>query len=240
MKKLAVLIDADNIGAAEAAAIFGRATRLGEPITRRAYGNLAVFSGKTGWKEPVRQYAIEARPQVSNVDRKNTADFALILDAMDFLATGRYDGFVLVSGDSDFTSLAQRLRNEDKAVYGMGNANAPASFRSACTEFFELGAKKAAAKPSPAPSPAASKTAPPQTEFLQIAAKLRKQGCRKAATLRNTLVKSLKKPPEEAEKIIAAMKTRKLIALDDNGKVTWPDQPPDAAPSDAGRSPKAP
>ncbi len=136
--KLALLIDADNISSDLASQIFDIIASLGEAITKRAFGDISVFNGKDGWKEPVRQYAIEAFPQVSNVDRKNTADFSLIINAMDCLASGKYDGFVLASNDSDFTSLAQRLRNDNKLVYGMGDERATISFRSACTRFFEL------------------------------------------------------------------------------------------------------
>ncbi len=136
--KLALLIDADNINSDLALQIFDKIASLGEAITKRAFGNISVFSGQDGWKEPVRQYAIEAFPQVSNIDRKNTADFSLIINAMDCLASGKYDGFVLASSDSDFTSLAQRLRNDNKLVYGMGDERATISFRSACTQFFEL------------------------------------------------------------------------------------------------------
>ncbi len=140
--KLVVLIDADNIHATDAEEIFSIVDKLGEAVTRRAFGNLAVFSGKDGWKESVRKYAISALPQVNNLDRKNTADFALIINAMDCLASNHYDGFVLVSSDSDFTSLAQRIRDEGKAVYGIGYLHAPESFRNACTEFFLLSEKK--------------------------------------------------------------------------------------------------
>lgn len=84
------------------------------------------------------QYALEAYPQVPNTGYKNNADFALIIHAMDLLAKGRYDGFVIVSSDSDFTSLAIRIRNEMIPVYGIGDSRACASFRRACTEFVEL------------------------------------------------------------------------------------------------------
>lgn len=84
------------------------------------------------------QYALEAYPQVPNTGYKNNADFALIIHAMDLLAKSRYDGFVIVSSDSDFTSLAIRIRNEMIPVYGIGDSRACASFRRACTDFVEL------------------------------------------------------------------------------------------------------
>ena len=267
--KLAVLIDADNINPADAEEVFAIASRLGEVITRRAFGNITVFTGKDGWKEQVRLHAIHAFPQVSNIDRKNTADFALIIDAMDCLASQRYDGFVLVSSDSDFTSLAQRLRDDDKAVYGIGDERAPTSFRNACSEFFELTtrekttdakaanapaatveappvapppAKQPAPEPPPTEAAAASTAAAPAnaatqekkpaagtvpdasakqpTEFQKIVEKLQNQNCKKLATLQNAL-KTMKKPQEEIEKIINAMKKQKIISIDNGGKVTW-------------------
>lgn len=150
MMKLAVLIDADNISPSQADDIFKIVDSLGEPITKRAFGNITVFSGgKEGWKDEIRKRAIEARPQVSNIDRKNTADFALIIDAMDLLFQEQYEGYVIVSSDSDFTSLAQRIRNSGKSVYGIGDNRAPASFREACTQFKLL--DKAEPQPVAAP-----------------------------------------------------------------------------------------
>ena len=235
--RLAVLIDADNISWTDAKEVFDIAERLGEAITRRAFGNVTIFSGKDGWKEPVRNFAIEARPQVSNVDRKNAADFALVIDAMDCLYSGRYDGLVLVSSDSDFTSLAQRIRNDGKAVYGIGDGRASISFRKACTEFFELkpkealpivsaqpGATNPPQTPQPAkvaPAPLTSATPRQPTEFQKIVADLQKRKCKKLVTLQNWLMKNLKKPADETEKIIKAMKSRGFISIDENNKVTW-------------------
>lgn len=136
---LAVLIDADNINASYAGEIFDViGKRWGRAVTKCTYGNLSAFYGAKGWKEAVLQYALEAYPQVPNTGYKNNADFALIIHAMDLLAKSRYDGFVIVSSDSDFTSLVIRLRNEMIPVYGIGDGRACASFRRACTEFVEL------------------------------------------------------------------------------------------------------
>ncbi len=233
--KLAVLIDADNISSSCAQEIFAIVERLGEPITRRAYGNVTAFTGTASWKEAVRQHALEARPQINNIDRKNTADFALVIDAMDFLASGRYDGFVIVSSDSDFTLLAQRLRNADCMVYGMGDQRALVSFRNACTQFFELDVQETpppqplptpppAPQPPPLPPPAPSAPSKPQMDFQAIVADLRKHKCKRESTLSNWLMKNLKKPEDETAKIIKAMKTRKYITIDDAGKVTWLDK----------------
>src|SRR5208283_6133619 len=48
---------------------------------------------------------------------------------------GRFDGFCLVSSDSDFTRLASRLREQGADVYGFGEQKTPESFRHACRRF---------------------------------------------------------------------------------------------------------
>ena len=48
---------------------------------------------------------------------------------------GRFDGFVLVSSDSDFTRLASRIREQGMDVFGMGEQKTPESFRRACKRF---------------------------------------------------------------------------------------------------------
>ena len=48
---------------------------------------------------------------------------------------GKLDGFCLVSSDSDFTRLAQRLREDGLVVYGFGERKTPEAFRSACNRF---------------------------------------------------------------------------------------------------------
>ena len=54
---------------------------------------------------------------------------------MDLLHSGRFDGFCLVSSDSDFTRLASRIREQGLDVYGMGMRKTPAAFVKACKRF---------------------------------------------------------------------------------------------------------
>src|SRR3546814_14617716 len=71
----------------------------------------------------------------ANVGGKNASDIALVIDAMDLMHSGRFDGFCLVSSDSDFTRLAARIREQGLAVYGFGEQQTPQSFRHACKLF---------------------------------------------------------------------------------------------------------
>jgi uncharacterized LabA/DUF88 family protein len=54
---------------------------------------------------------------------------------MDLLHSGRFDGFCLVSSDSDFTRLAARIREQGVHVVGVGEQRTPESFRQACHRF---------------------------------------------------------------------------------------------------------
>ena len=133
-RSLAVLIDADNTSARYATAIFDEIASLGEANVRRVYGD---FSGSrlSGWDSAVQSLAILQHQQRSNTTGKNAADIALVIDAMDLMYKGKLDGFCLVSSDSDFTRLAQRLREDGLVVYGFGERKTPEAFRSACTRF---------------------------------------------------------------------------------------------------------
>ncbi len=131
---LAVLIDADNTSAKHAQAIFDEIVKLGEANVRRIYGD---FSGGrlSSWDGAVRSLAILQHQQRSNSRGKNASDIALVIDAMDLMYKRTLDGVVLVSSDSDFTRLAQRLREEGLQVYGFGERKAVEAFRKACNRF---------------------------------------------------------------------------------------------------------
>ena len=133
-KSLAVLIDADNTSAKHAQAIFDEIVKLGEANVRRTYGD---FSGSrlSGWDGAVQSLAILQYQQRSNSRGKNASDIALVIDAMDLMHKGILDGVVPVSSDSDFTRLAQRLREEALKVYGFGERMAVEAFRIACSRF---------------------------------------------------------------------------------------------------------
>lgn len=133
-KLLAVLIDADNVPASYAEAIFEEIARLGEASIRRIYGDFAR-EGLKAWSKKLAKLAIVPIQAPSNTKGKNASDISLVIDAMDILHQGRFDGFVLVSSDSDFTRLASRVREQGLEVYGMGEQKTPEAFRMACRRF---------------------------------------------------------------------------------------------------------
>lgn len=131
---LAVLIDADNTSSKWAEAIFTEIASLGEASVRRIYGDFSTGHLKS-WSDKMATLAIIPHQQFAYTKGKNSTDIALVIDAMDLLHSQRFDGFVLVSSDSDFTRLASRIREQGLDVYGIGQMKTPEAFRNACKRF---------------------------------------------------------------------------------------------------------
>ncbi|MEO9653158.1 MAG: NYN domain-containing protein [Roseobacter sp.] len=130
----AVLIDADNIPAKHAKVILKEIATFGEPALRRVYGDWTNEHLK-GWVEAVRTNGLVAHHETANTKGKNASDIGLVIDAMDILHSERFDGFVLVSSDSDFTALANRIREQGLQVIGIGEQKTPVSLRNVCNRF---------------------------------------------------------------------------------------------------------
>ena len=135
--RLAVLVDADNVSAKWASAIFKEIAAYGDATVRRIYGDFASDS-LGSWRKVLPDHALNAHHQPAYTRGKNSSDIALVIDAMDLLHSGRVDGFVLVSSDSDFTSLASRIREQGLTVIGIGKETTPESLRKACKRFIFL------------------------------------------------------------------------------------------------------
>ncbi|MEX2518362.1 MAG: NYN domain-containing protein [Paracoccaceae bacterium] len=132
--RLAVLIDADNASPKLADDLFREIAKIGEASVRRIYGDFS--SSRMGsWLKTMPEHAILPQMNLANTTGKNASDIALVIDAMDLLHTGRFEGFCLVSSDSDFTRLAARIREQGVAVYGFGEKKTPKSFVQACQRF---------------------------------------------------------------------------------------------------------
>lgn len=134
---LAVLIDADNTSPKWAKAIFDEIAGMGEASVRRVYGDFSS-SQMNGWAKVQAEFGLVPHHQPANTVGKNASDIALVIDCMDLLHTGRFDGFILVSSDSDFTRLASRIREQGYDVFGIGAQKTPEAFRKACKRFIFL------------------------------------------------------------------------------------------------------
>ena len=132
--RLAVLIDADNAQPSVTEALLSEISKYGIASVKRIYGDWTT-PNLGGWKAVLLEPSIQPVQQFRYSVGKNATDSAMIIDAMDLLYTKRFDGFCLVSSDSDFTRLASRIREEGLLVYGFGEKKTPKAFVSACTKF---------------------------------------------------------------------------------------------------------
>ena len=132
--KIAVLIDAENVSKKYVKLIMNEINEYGTPTYKRVYGDFSNPS-VSSWKDVLRTYALTPIIQFNYVKGKNSSDSAMIIDAMDILYSGNVNGFCLVTSDSDFTKLANRLREAGMLVIGMGEQKTPASLVAACEQF---------------------------------------------------------------------------------------------------------
>jgi len=132
--KLAVLIDAENAQPSIVDGLLAEIANYGIASVRRIYGDWTAPSLK-GWKEVLLQHSIQPMQQFAYTKGKNATDSAMIIDAIDLLYTNNFNGFCIVSSDSDFTKLASRIRESGLLVYGFGEQKTPSAFVSACDKF---------------------------------------------------------------------------------------------------------
>ena len=164
-RRLAVLVDADNVSPRWASAVFKEVATFGDATVRRIYGDFASDALRP-WRNVLQDHALQAHYQPAYTKGKNSSDIALVIDAMDLLHSGHVDGFVLVSSDSDFTRLASRIREQGLDVIGIGEEKTPESLRRACKRFIflenlEVGGTPAAASAEGSP-PKADGQPPPR------------------------------------------------------------------------------
>lgn len=133
-EKLVVLIDAENAQPSIVNSLLAEIAKYGTANVKRIYGDWTIPDLR-GWKEVLLQYSIQPIQQFRYTKGKNATDSAMIIDAMDLLYTSKFDGFCIVSSDSDFTKLASRIRESGLLVYGFGERKTPEAFVSACDKF---------------------------------------------------------------------------------------------------------
>lgn len=164
-RRIALLIDADNVSHGKIAAMLAELSKYGVANIRRAYGDWAS-SGLKGWTAKLHEHAIRPIQQFSYSKGKNATDIALVIDAMELLYTQKLDAFCIASSDADFTPLVMQLRSNGHDVYGFGERKTPDPFVNACTAFLYLDrlgggdeAPSAKSAPTEAAAPAAKRSA---------------------------------------------------------------------------------
>jgi uncharacterized protein (TIGR00288 family) len=135
--RIAVMIDGDNTRPAYADEVLSEVAKYGNPTIKRVYGDW-TNPHLTQWARKLNSLGLRAMHQNAFTKSKNSTDLALVIDAMDLLYDDNVEAFALVTSDSDFTSLAHRLRESGKAVYVLGEKKAPDALKNACDKFIDL------------------------------------------------------------------------------------------------------
>jgi uncharacterized LabA/DUF88 family protein len=165
--RLAVLIDADNAQPSITEGLLSEVAKYGVASVKRIYGDWTT-SNLNGWKDFLLKYSIQPVQQFRYTVGKNATDSAMIIDAMDLLYTKRFDGFCLVSSDSDFTRLACRIREEGLLVYGFGEEKTPKPFVSACDKFIFTEVLRLQEDAGPAVKPKTAKELKGDTKLVTL------------------------------------------------------------------------
>ena len=146
---LALLIDGDNASPKIISGLLSEVAKYGVASVRRIYGDWTK-PNLGGWKSCLLEHSIQPIQQFAYTTGKNATDGAMIIDAMDLLNTGRFDGFCIVSSDSDFARLAARIREQGVTVYGFGERKTPRPFVTACDKIIYLDVLQADGDAAPA------------------------------------------------------------------------------------------
>jgi uncharacterized protein (TIGR00288 family) len=183
---MAVFLDLENIalGARDAKypsfdikKVLERLLLKGHIVVKKAYCD---FDRYKDFKRGLHEAAFELI-EIPHVRQsgKNSADIRMVVDALDLCYTKSHvDTFVIISGDSDFSPLVSKLRENAKTVIGIGVKNSTSDlFLNNCDEFIyydDLVRKErthrrpAAAAARPASAPAESKGGPDPAAALDL------------------------------------------------------------------------
>ncbi|MFC2068630.1 NYN domain-containing protein [Chloroflexota bacterium] len=136
-RQIAVLIDLENISLNSIQWLFDQISDVGRIIVKKAYADWALGANK---RDQLLELGIEAIPLVrSTSGGKNASDIRLAIDAVDLQFTSPVDTFVIVSSDSDFVPLVNKLRSTGKTVFGAGEEKkAPKTLVKSYDRYFYL------------------------------------------------------------------------------------------------------
>jgi hypothetical protein len=134
LKTTALFMDADNVRLTAIPQILEILMLEWTPIKMRAYGT------HIGPRQKIlRDHGVLPIEAIPVLPGKNSVDLVLTIDALEELFCGHADSIAIVSGDSDFTPLALKIREHGKPILIFGHSFTPPALRSAATSFYCVG-----------------------------------------------------------------------------------------------------
>ena len=152
--RVALFIDAENASAKYVPDYLKRCGELGKLTIARCYGGTA---GLRKWEKAMAEHHIMPMQTPPGASKENASDFALTIDVVSLLHRGLFDHAVIASSDADFMQLAIHVREQGKAIDGLGEGKATKSLQSAFDHFTIVPAVPLKRVPAPKPSPAPAK-----------------------------------------------------------------------------------
>lgn len=216
--RLAVLIDGDNAPRDCLKSIMEEIAIYGTPMIKRIYGDWASH-GLASWKDSLLENAVTPKQQFAYTTGKNATDSAMIIDAMDILYTGKTDGFVLVSSDSDFTPLAIRLRESGMYVIGIGEEKTPKAFVQACDKFIRIEVIRDRYKKTEKAAKAPAKTAAKKTAAQSKAEKTAEKAAASTVKASTKRAAAEEKKPAVPDGVIDLIADSVADLADDDGYI---------------------
>jgi uncharacterized LabA/DUF88 family protein len=220
-KSMAVFCDFENVALGVREARYDRFD-IGKVLERLLLkGSIVVKKAYCDWerykefKAPMHGASFELI-EIPHVRQsgKNSADIRMVVDALDLCYTKAHvDTFVIVSGDSDFSPLVSKLRENAKTVIGVGVKNSTSDLLvGACDEFIYYDDLVRAQKPrrGRAAAKPAEKAAP--TPAKAAATSSRRRGAPKAAAAPAEPEVSASLDPKEQEAIELVIETIEALA----------------------------
>lgn len=136
--RTALLVDAENVSPKALDFVVERLGDAWDAVeVRRVYGDWRKTALSSGWHAVCLRQGLREIQQLSAVAGKNATDFAIVIDAIELAAEG-FGEIVVVSSDSDFMPLAQRLRERGVRYVGFGKTQTPVGYRKSCSVFTEF------------------------------------------------------------------------------------------------------
>lgn len=156
MKRLALLVDGENISSEHFDAMAGHCRHLGELRIAQIFADFGEGRCKD-WIATARRHGLQPIFQLSA--GKNSTDIALTVAAMDLIHTGAVDAIALASSDRDFIPLVRRLRLGGIEVVVFAQQPPHELMRQSCDQIIELG-RRPVAKSAPRNIPAVRPSSP--------------------------------------------------------------------------------
>lgn len=139
MKKIALLIDGDNINLQKIPLIIKKSKQFGKIKVKKVFAISDKFNNPECIKI-IQKYDIQIVQnnvnKISGKTQKNATDYFLMDDVEKILKNKKIDIFCIATGDGDFVGMIENIKAQGKEVYGFGAKNANQKLLDICNQFF--------------------------------------------------------------------------------------------------------